>query len=227
MNQQISRKRLSKGETCLLAQLRRIPAANVADALGDRISVLDAGFCPINDSLLLGTAFPVECPPGDNLTFHCALELAQPGDVIVVSNAGGMKRALCGEMMARYARSCGMAGFVVDGCIRDQAVLANYHDFAVYAKGSVPAGPDKERLGKVNCPVVLGSCTVHPGDILLGDRDGVLVIPRSLLAEAVEKGRIAVEREEKILMGIANGQGFPRPFLEQALERLILEENCR
>lgn len=214
------RKDFSPEERCLLEQLRNIPAANIADALGGQVSSLGGSIKPFNCAPLLGIAFPIECPAGDNLTFHCALELAQPGDVIVVTNGGGMDRAMCGEMMALYAKSRKISGFVVDGCIRDAAVLSEYKDFPIYARGCVPVGPDKEKMGRLCVPVQIDQCLIRPGDILLGDQDGILVIAREFLAAAVEKGTACMEKEEKTLAAIREGQGFHRPFLTDAMEKV-------
>ena len=136
----------------LVEAFRGIPVANIDDNCG-RIAAVDSSIYPLNPKArLLGTAFTVNAPAGDNLLFHKALDMAQPGDVIVLANKGSMSRALCGEIMSNYAKSRGIAGIIIDGCVRDSYTLSQM-DFPVYAKGITPNGPYKNGPGEMNFPV--------------------------------------------------------------------------
>ena len=155
--------------------------------------------------------------------FHKALDLAEPGDILVIAAGGSMSRALCGEIMVTYARSRGIAGFIIDGCVRDRDELARFTDFPVYAKGVTPNGPYKNGPGDINFPVSLGGQVICPGDILVGDGDSVLVIkPEDAeeLAKAAAKVQI---KEAGQLADIRSGKGFSRPFVDQMLEQLGVE----
>ena len=125
-----------------------------------------------------------------SLMFHQALDMAQPGDIIVVDGSGDMNRALAGEIMMRFASLKGIAGIVVDGCLRDLDGIRNL-SMPVYAKGVTPQGPYKAGPGEINVPVVCGGQVVLPGDILVGDADGIVVIRQQdaldVLAAAVKK----------------------------------------
>ena len=155
----------------LVEAFRGIPVANIDDNCG-RIAAVDSSIFPLNPKArLLGTAFTVNAPAGDNLLFHKALDMAQPGDVIVLANKGSLSRALCGEIMSNYAKSRGIAGIIIDGCVRDSYTLSQM-DFPVYAKGITPNGPYKNGPGEMNFPVsiLVISSLETPTDFLLSDR---------------------------------------------------------
>ena len=213
------KKNIVRPDRSLVEAFRGIPVANIDDCM-NRLSAVQAELCPMNSSPLLGTAFTVKCPAGDNLMFHKALDLAQPGDVLVIAAGGSMSRALCGEIMATYARSRGIAGFIIDGCVRDRDELAQFTDFPVYAKGVIPNGPYKNGPGEINFPVSVGGQVICPGDILVGDGDSILVIkPED--AEELAKAAAAVKvKEEGQLAGIHAGKGFPRPFVHLIREQI-------
>jgi len=137
----------------LVEGFKDIPVANIADNMG-RISCVDSYIKPFNHVGLLGTAFTVKAPLGDNLMFHKAIDMAQPGDIIVVDGEADMNHSLCGEIMFRYAMSRGIAGFLIDGCIRDAASLKDL-DFSVYARGVNPKGPYKNGPGEINIPKII------------------------------------------------------------------------
>jgi len=124
-----------------------------------------------------GTALTVKARPGDNLMIHKALNLAGPGDVIVVSNEGDRSQSLVGEIIVTYAQYKGLAGLVFDGPIRDIDAISEM-GIPVYGTGTTPGGPYKEGPGEVNVPIACGGIQIEPGDIILGDADGVIVIPR-------------------------------------------------
>lgn len=159
----------------LLEQFKGIPSSNIGDMMNRLFNMHSEIKAYGEVTSLVGPAFTIKAPEGDNLFFHIALEMAEPGDIIVVDSSGCMSRALCGEMMYNYAKNKGIAGFVIDGCIRDVDSLAGM-DFPVYARGVTPQGPWKNGPGEINSPVVCGGQVVRPGDILVGDQDGVIVI---------------------------------------------------
>lgn len=216
------RKNFPRPDRALVEAFRGIPVANIDDCM-NRMAAVDTRLEPMNHSPLLGVAFTVKCPAGDNLMFHKALDLAQPGDVLVIAAGGSLSRALCGEIMATYAKSRGLAGFIIDGCVRDRDELAQFEDFPVYARGVVPNGPYKNGPGEINFPVSVGGQVICPGDILVGDGDSVLVIkPED--AERLAKEAAAVHaKEEGQIAGILAGKGFPRPFVDQILEQIGVE----
>ena len=125
---------------------------------------------------MAGTAVTVRTRPGDNFTVHHAFDFCRPGDVLVVDGGGDLAQALVGEIMASYAESLGVAGLVIDGAIRDVGSIRGKH-LPVYARGVTHRGPYKNGPGEINVSVSVGGMVVHPGDIMVGDEDGVLAIP--------------------------------------------------
>lgn len=170
---------------------RDLPSSNINDEINrlycmhDYMKLLNRN----NAVQLLGTAITVKAPIGDNLMFHEALDLAQPGDIIVVDGGSGNNRSLAGEIMIRFAQMKGLAGIVVDGCLRDSDGIEEL-TMPVYAKGLTPQGPFKFGPGEINVPISCGGQVVFPGDILVGDKDGIVVIrPQDalLVAEAAQE----------------------------------------
>lgn len=160
----------------LLDRLGRLPTANIGDAMR-RLGVMDSGIKPIwPGATLAGTAYTVWTRPGDNLGVHEALQHVQPGEVIVVNGGGDESRALIGELIAGRAKARGVAGFVIDGAVRDAEGLAEY-EMPVFARSVTPAGPYKDGPF-VNCvDVAVAGVAVRPGEIVVGDADGVVVVP--------------------------------------------------
>lgn len=173
----------------LIAAFKAIPAANIADCMG-RLSAMNSTIrrlsLPCKDNMV-GVALTVKARAGDNLMVHKALNILTPGDVLVVSNDGGNSQALMGEIMITYAQTRKASGIVLDGPVRDLYSIQAM-EFPVYATGSTPAGPFKDGPGEINVPISCGGMSVMPGDIIVGDGDGVIVIARqdaqALLAEA-------------------------------------------
>ncbi|MEN6499036.1 MAG: RraA family protein [Rectinema sp.] len=171
-------------DPALVEAFRSLPPANVADCMGrlcalsSQIKLLSSPAAPI----MAGVALTVRARPGDNLMIHKALNIASPGDVIVVSNEGDSSHSLAGEIIVTYARYKGLAGMVFDGPIRDIDAISKM-DIPVYGTGMTPGGPYKEGPGEVNVPIACGGIHIEPGDIILGDADGIIVIPRRDAAE--------------------------------------------
>ena len=199
----------------LIEAFRGIPVANIADQMG-RIYCVDAAIKPMNSAPLLGCALTVKAPMGDNLRFHRALDLAQPGDILVIDGAAGMERSLCGEIMMRYAMSRGIGGFLIDGCIRDYEA-ARELDFPIFARGVTPQGPYKFGPGEINVPVAIGGIAVLPGDIVVGDQDGVVVIRQEDAKELAEKAKKHNDMEAVIFDQIAK-RTFDHSWVDKAME---------
>lgn len=188
----------------LLAQFNGIPVPNLGDAM-NRTAAISAQITPVNQVRLTGTAYTVRVPAGDNLLFYYAIDNAKPGDVIVVDGGGFEERALCGEIMATYAAKRGLAGFVINGAIRDKVELSQM-DFPVFAKAACPNGPYKNGPGEINVPVNIGGRIICPGDILVGDGNGLVSIhPQD--AELVLKKAHAVMEKEAGMMKEIEEQG--------------------
>lgn len=206
----------------LVEQFRGMPVANIDDNMG-RIAAVDSAIVPMNSSPLLGTAFTIRMPQGDNLMFHKAMDMAQPGDVIMIDVGGSVDRAIFGELMANYCRSRGIAGIVCDGAIRDRDGIGQMTDFAVYAKGVTPNGPYKNGPGEINTPVVIGGKLVRPGDIIVGDADGVIIIPPEYAKEIAAATRATMKMEEQIMADIVNKGEYVRPWVDKKLQEIGCE----
>lgn len=168
----------------LVESLGKLPCANVADAM-DRMGVA-AGIGPVwPGARISGPAYTVWTRPGDNRVVHEALDSAEPGDVLVVNGGGDCTRALIGELMAIRACKRHLAGFVIDGAVRDREALMDL-GLPVFARGVSPAGPYKHGPGWQLCPVAIGGVCVLPGDIVLGDGDGVVVVPQASAVSVLE-----------------------------------------
>ncbi len=175
----------------IMMQFKNIPASNTADCMGrscamnPRIHLVSSP----KDQMMVGPAFTVKCRAGDNLALHAALNLCNEGDVLVVSNEEDNTRALMGEVMMAYLYlQKKVAGIALDGPIRDIDEIGKW-DFPVYATGTTPGGPYKEGPGEVNVPIACGGISVEPGDIILADPDGVIVIPRNDAATILEDAK--------------------------------------
>ncbi len=202
----------------IIEAFKSLPAANVADCMG-RISAMSSAIRLISKPFsgsMVGPALTVKARPGDNLMLHKALNMIEEGDIIVVSNAGDRSQSLMGEIMAAYAKFRKAGGFVFDGPIRDVNALYEL-GIPVYATGSTPGGPFKEGPGEINVPIACGNIHVNPGDIILGDSDGVIVIPRrdaAALLEAAKKFSAADKAKyEAAIQGKSD-----RSWVEKALE---------
>ena len=180
----------------LVRRLGFIPAANIGDAQ-ERIGVA-SGLSPVwTGAKLSGPAYTVWTRPGDNLFIHKALDGAQPGDVIVINGGGDVSRALIGDLIGIRAKSMGIAGFVVDGAVRDADALADC-GLPVFARSITPAGPYKFGPGRLQIPVAIAGVVVSPGDIVVADADGVVVVRREDAEHVLlEAQRIEARETEK------------------------------
>lgn len=199
----------------LVQAFAAIPTAIISDNLnrlesaGPRIRPLHA------NGVLAGTALTVKTRPGDNLMIHKAADIASPGDVIVVDGGGDLTNALIGELILTYARRKGVAGFVVNGAARDIDFISQ-GDFPVFAAGVTHRGPYKDGPGSVNCPISIDGMQICPGDIIIGDMDGVVAIPNLLAPEVLNKATRQVENEKRILKDIST-DSWDRTWVDELL----------
>ena len=154
---------------------------------------------------MVGTALTVRTAAGDNLFIHRALELIRPGDVLVVDGGGDESRALVGEIIALIASTRGAAGIVIDGAIRDSAALMK-SNFPIFARAANHRGPYKNGPGEINVPVSIAGLVVEPGDIVVGDQDGVVAFPLAMAPELLSAVRAQEKREEEMMKSIREGR---------------------
>ncbi|WP_378955788.1 RraA family protein [Pelosinus sp. sgz500959] len=211
---------VDKPAKTLIDGFKGIPVANIADNM-NRMSCMNSKIRPVNDTPLLGPAFTVKSRPGDNLLLSKALDLAEPGDIIVVDVQGDLTNAVMGELMTLWAKQRGIGGFIIDGAIRDLGALKKM-DIPIYAVGVTPMGPYKDGPGEINVPISCGGIVVHPGDILVGDEDGIVVIKAQDAEELLEKSKATSRKEDKIKEAIAN-KAWDRTWVDQFLDKLNAE----
>lgn len=179
-----------------------------------------------DDLRLVGTACTVKVYPGDNLMVHKALDLAKAGDVIVVDASRSEMTAVLGDLISTKARHRGVAGFVVDGLIRDVGRIRALNDFPVFARGVTPIGPLHRGPGEINYPVSVGSIVVSPGDIVVGDLNGVVVVPAEIAPRLLERLRAQSAAEAGYTAAVARGE-FSNAWVDRVLadSGLAAEEN--
>ncbi len=169
---------------------------------------------------LVGSAYTVKVRSGDNLYIHDALRNIKPGQVLVVDGEGHTERALVGEIMMSAARMRGVAGFVIDGAVRDSDAF-KIHNFPCYSRGVTHQGPLKNGPGEQDVAVSIDGCVVHPGDIVVGDCDGVVFIPRARAEEVAALSRKKIAAETDVLAGIAKGV-YDDAWIDAALKAQLV-----
>lgn len=198
MPTQIHKPKSRRLAASLIAAWQEIPAAVAADALAGRGHV-DPSIRPLrpfgSPPRLVGSAITAWCMPTDYGPVHHAIAVAEAGDVIVIAAGGRSDAAMIGELLSGAARRKGIAGVVVDGAVRDAGTLASWPDFAVFSRHVTPRGPSSMELGSVNETVVFGGISVSPHDIVIGDDDGIVVMPHGLARELLApcQARVAAE----------------------------------
>lgn len=184
---------------------RQFPLGNYCDA-DARVKAMDFGIRPLADAMFVtGPAFTVSSPPGQNLAIHRAIAEAQPGDVLVVTTSGDCGFGPFGEILALACQHREIAGLVLDGTVRDGADIEAL-GFPVFCRGLAPSGTRKEAPGELGEPIQCGGVDVEPGDIVVADRDGVVVIPAAAMTDIEVSVQKIVEKETRIKEGIAAGK---------------------
>ncbi len=188
----------------------KIPAAAVSDCMGRNVGGL--GLKPYHgNGTMLGSALTVRVRPGDNLMILKAMQMARPGDVLVIDGSGDLTRAVFGGIMRAMALKAGIVGVVINGALRDFEEWQT-GELPAYALGCVHRGPSTDGPGEINVPVSCAGMLVHPGDLVVGDADGVVAAPRSELPELLVRCRELLQREADTLAAIRAGTLDPARF---------------
>ena len=205
-------------DASIVEAFRKLAAAPVADCMG-RLSAMHPEIrlmSPRTGRRMVGVALTVKSRSGDYLMIHKALNMAQPGDVIVVGTSGDRSRAVMGEVMFSYAKFKKLEGLVIDAPIRDVDCLEEL-GLPVYATGTTPGGPYKEGPGEINVPISCGGVSIHPGDIILADSDGIIVIPSADAAELLGIAQAFAAKDDAKTSAALNGT-CDRSWVDKALE---------
>jgi regulator of RNase E activity RraA len=202
----------------IVEALGRFETPQVSDLM-NRLYTMASEIRSLTDPSLpiLGPACTVKVYPGDNLMVHKSLDVAQPGDVIVVDTGASGQTAALGDLVSTKARHRGIAGFVVDGMVRDLPGIRELGDFPVFARGVTPIGPLHRGPGEINHPVSVGGIVVQPGDIITGDLNGVVVVPRDFAEELLDRLLTRTAAEADDMEAIRRGE-FSNAWVDRLLE---------
>jgi 4-hydroxy-4-methyl-2-oxoglutarate aldolase len=207
---------IERGDAGVVEQAAQFPSSILADVAGRR-GALSGRIAPLAPTMrFAGPAVTVEVRPGDNLMIHAALALVKPGDVIVVDGKGDLNSALMGEIMCQQAVALGVAGVVIDGAVRDSEAIRAL-GFPMFAAGLNPNGPTKNIAGRLNHPISIAGVTVRPGDLVVGDADGVTVVEREKAASLLPLAAEKVAAETKRIADIKSRKALRPGWLDGAL----------
>jgi RraA family protein len=207
---------LKRPDRKLIAELAKMVTPHLSDSM-ERLYAGGAHLRPMhNGAKMCGPAFTVRTSPGDNLLVHKAIDTADPGDVIVVDAGGVNDNAIIGELMSARAEQRGVGGMVIWGAIRDSKELRE-GNFPVYASGVTHRGPYKNGPGEINVTVTIGGMTVNPGDIIVGDADGLIAVPQDQAEAVLASAKAILAKEEKSMKDIKAGT-VDRSWVDKALK---------
>jgi 4-hydroxy-4-methyl-2-oxoglutarate aldolase len=217
-------RQIPRPDPALVEALKGIPVADLHDemnAVDRKNRLLSAAFRPVIEGVrIVGPAVTAFNTPGDNLMMHTALYLAQRGDVLVLSNGGIVTGALWGDNASTQAKRIGVAGVVADGPVRDLDGLRR-QGVPIWSSSVSPSRPTKAQPGSVNIPIACGGVVVYPGDLIVADTDGVIVVPVEEALRIAEAARARIARDVRMQEAIANGSTlFEQIGCAEALEKL-------
>lgn len=196
-------------DTSRVARLREFDVSTISDQL-NRLYAMDARIALLTapSHQICGLACTVRVYPGDNLMVHKALDVAKPGDIVAIDaqgSKGGVANAALGDIICTKAKHRGIAGFVVDGAVRDLPGILEL-DLPVFARGTTAVGPLHRGPGEINYPIACGGVVIQPGDAVVGDRSGIVVVPREIVAELIERLEARRESAASYLAAVRRGE---------------------
>ncbi len=204
----------------LVAMFRDFETPDISDILNRMYTMAPEIRNMVNSRPLIGPALTVKVFPGDNLMVHKALDVAKPGDVVVVDTSGSQRNAVLGDLVTNKAKHRGIAGFIVDGLVRDLPGLIEA-DLPVFARGITPFGPLHRGPGELNYPVSCGGIVVHPGDIIVADTSGIAVVRREVADDTIMRLRAHRARMNQYVSDVKAGR-----FSNDWVDRQLAADNC-
>ena len=197
--------KIKRADKNLINKFKKIPASIVSDAM-NRMNSMSADINPIIENVhVAGSAITVQCMVGDNIMVHKAIYIAEPGDVIVIDSKGHTHSSVWGSIMTKASKMRGIEAVVIDGAIRD--INDNRKDsFPIYCKGYVPGGSQKSWGGNINMPIHCGGVSINPGDIIVGDDDGIVVVPLDMAEIVLNKSLETLKKEKEWIKKIEEGK---------------------
>jgi regulator of RNase E activity RraA len=212
------RSHIDRPDPELISRFGAFDTPSISDRM-NRLYTMAPGIRNLTDESLriLGPACTVKVYPGDNLMVHKALDIAQPGDVVVVDTSGSAMTAVLGDLVSTKARHRGLAGFVVDGLIRDLAAIRALGNFPVFARGVTPTGPMHRGPGEINHPISAGGIVVYPGDIIVGDLSGLVVVPAEIASDLLVRLEGSAAKETDYSAAVARGD-FSNDWVDALLD---------
>jgi regulator of RNase E activity RraA len=214
-------KRTRKVGLAIAEKFRELPVSNVSDCM-NRLAAGGPRLRPMHDSgYLSGAALTVKLPAGDNLMLHKALQLIEPGDVVVAEASGETRNAITGQLMMDIAQKKGAAGVVIYGAIRDSGYFRT-RNFPIYACGVTHRGPYRNGPGEINVPISIEGMVIEPGDLIIGDEDGILCVPFAEADTIYKAGKAKLAAEDEARAATERGD-LDKPWVDEALKRLKCE----
>jgi RraA family protein len=212
---------VDRPDPALVARFREFETPDISDQL-NRLYAIDFGIRSQTGAhhTLCGPVCTVKVFPGDNLMVHKILDVARPGDVVVVDAHGPGTNAVLGDLVATKARHRGIQGFVIDGMIRDLPGILEL-DYPIFAHGTTPIGPLHRGPGEINYPIACGGVVVNPGDILVADPAGIVVVPQGIAEELVARLEAQREGQAAYLAAVQRGD-----FSNAWVDKLLADHGC-
>jgi regulator of RNase E activity RraA len=204
----------------VMAAFRQFATPDISDLL-NRLYAVDPDIrCLTNPShTVCGPALTVKVFPGDNLMVHKALDVLEPGDVIVIDAGGSRMNAVLGDLISTKARHRGAQAFVVDGLVRDLPSIQELGDFPVFARGTTPIGPLHRGPGEINYPIACGGVVINPGDLIVGDAAGLVVVPAGIAVELLHRLQSHAATNASYFESVKQGN-FSNAWVDQILGSL-------
>ncbi|MED4750836.1 RraA family protein [Brevibacillus choshinensis] len=202
----------------VVEKFQTVPTTCISDTM-QGLNNLDPAIKPLKEEYhIAGRAFPVKMPVGDNLSVLQAIRDAQPGDILVIDAKGDTYRAIAGDFVVGLAQTMGIKGIVVDGVIRDIVGIKKL-DFPVFCKGTTVAASGKAGWGEVNVPISCGGVSIQPGDIMVADADGVVVVPQSKEEQILEQALDKLKKDQEREASVAGNRDAVIQYLDKFLGR--------